>query len=90
MNKSNLGLLNKMIPKRNFNSKIDGILERLIERLPGGNIGYAIAGLNTVFYGLYLMWPKFSMHTYLNNFSFSLYSMNRGYVHNILTCHFAH
>jgi len=32
--KNNFGLLNKMIPKRNFNSKIDGILERLIEKLP--------------------------------------------------------
>jgi hypothetical protein len=32
--RSNFGLLNKMIPKRNFNSKIDGVLERLIEKLP--------------------------------------------------------
>ena len=36
------------------------------------------------------MWPKFSIHSYLNNFSFSLYGLNKGYLHNILTCHFAH
>ncbi len=78
------------MPKRNFNSKIDGILEKVIEKLPQGNIGYAIAGLNTLFYGIYLMWPKFSIHSYLNNFSFSLYGMNKGYVWNLLSCHFAH
>jgi hypothetical protein len=34
LSKNNFGILNKMIPKRNFNSKIDGILERIIEKLP--------------------------------------------------------
>tara|TARA_B110000285_G_C14929777_1_gene516769 strand:- start:416 stop:871 length:456 start_codon:yes stop_codon:yes gene_type:complete len=89
-NKSNFGMLNRMIPKRNFNSKIDGVLERLIEKLPQGNIGYVIAGLNTAFFGIYLMWPKYSIHNYLNNFSFSMYGLNKGYVHNLLTCHFSH
>ena len=88
-NKSN-GLLSKLIPKRNFNSKLDGFLERALEKLPQGNVAYLIVALNTLFYGLYLFWPKYSMHTYLNNFSFSLYGLNQGYLHNMVTCHFAH
>ena len=90
MQRTNFGILNKMMPKRSFNSKIDNFLETLLEKLPQGNIGWVVAGLNTVCYGTYLMWPKFSIHSYLNNFSFSLYGLNKGYIHNIFTCHFAH
>ena len=79
-----------MGPKRNFNSKIDSWLERMLEYLPQDNIAYLIIGLNTLFYGAYLMWPKYNMHSYLNHFSFSLYGLNQGYVHNLVTCHFAH
>ena len=83
-------LLSKMMPKRSFNSKIDNALENLLSRLPQPNIAYLIVALNTLFYGFYLFWPKWSMHTYLNNFSFSLYGLNQGYIHNLFTCHFAH
>jgi len=65
-----------MVPKRGFNSKIDGFIERLLEKLPQGNIAYAIVALNTFCYGAYCFWPKYSMHTYLNNFTFSLYGLN--------------
>jgi membrane associated rhomboid family serine protease len=79
-----------MAPKRGFNSKIDGLIERGLENLPQGNIAYLIVALNTLFYGAYCFWPKYSMHTYLNNFTFSLYGLNKGYIWNIFTCHFAH
>jgi hypothetical protein len=82
--------MNRMMPKRGFNSKIDGYLERMLEFLPQGNIAYLIVFLNTIFYGMYCMWPKYSMHTYLNNFNFSLYGLNKGYVWSMFTCHFAH
>ena len=88
--KESTGFLQKMMPKRGFNSKIDGMLERLIERLPGGNIAVLIAALNTLFYGAYLFWPKWKLHSYYNNFSFSLYGLNQGYLYNMFTCHFAH
>ena len=84
------GLLSRMMPKRNFNSKIDSMIERFLERLPNGNIGVVVAALNLAFYGAYVFWPKYSMHTYLNNFSFSLYGLNQGYIWNMFTCHFAH
>ena len=84
------GIFQNMTPKRNFNSNIDRQLERLLEKIPQGNIAYLIIALNTFFYGLYLFWPKYSMHSYLNNFSFSIYGLNQGYIHNMLTCHFAH
>jgi len=79
-----------MMPKRGFNSKIDNLLSKALEHLPQGNIAYVIIALNTLFYGAYLMWPKYSMHNYLNNFSFSLYGLKQGYLHNMVTCHFAH
>jgi len=82
--------MNKMMPKRGFNSKIDGVLERMLANLPQGNIAYLIVFLNTICYGAYCLWPKYSMHSYLNNFNFSLYGLNKGYVWNMLTCHFAH
>jgi hypothetical protein len=68
--------MQKMMPKRSFNSKIDRTLENLLDKLPQGNIAYLVVALNTLFYGAYLMWPKYSMHSYLNNFTFSLYGLN--------------
>ena len=79
-----------MAPKRGFNQKFDSMIEGLLERLPGNSIASLIVFLNTVCYGAYLLWPKWNMHNYFNNFSFSLYGLNRGYVHNLLTCHFSH
>ena len=84
------GFLNRMIPKRNFNSKIDSLIESGLQNLPQGNIAYLIVALNTLFYAAYCFWPKNSMHTYLNNFTFSLYGLNKGYFWNMFTCHFAH
>ncbi len=78
------------LPKRFFNSKIDGYLENLIEKLPQGNFASIVVALNVLFYAAYVFWPKYSIHTYLNNFSFSMYGLNNGYYHNLLTCHFAH
>lgn len=46
--------------------------------------------LNTLFYGAYMFWPSYSMHSYINNFTFSLYGLNKGYFYNLLTCHFSH
>ena len=78
------------LPRRFFNSKIDGYLENLIEKLPQGNFASIVVALNVIFYAAYVFWPKYSIHTYLNNFSFSMYGINNGYYHNLLTCHFAH
>ena len=82
-------LFSKM-SKRNFNDKFDRGLEKLLYRLPQGNIGYLIAGLNTLIYGLYLIWPPHNMFSFMNNFTFSLYGLNKGYIHNLVTCHFTH
>ena len=84
------GYLNRMLPKRKFNSKIDSLIERGLENLPQGNIAYLIVFLNTLCYAAYCFWPKYSMHSYLNNFTFSLYGLNKGYFWNMFTCHFAH
>jgi len=84
------GMLSKMMPKRGFTSKMDSWIEKLLSKLPDGNVGWIIGGLNTLIYGAYLFWPKYNMHSFLNNFSFSLYGLNKGYIHNVLTCHFAH
>ena len=83
-------LLSRMTPKRFFNDKFDRQLGRLLERLPGGNIGYLIAGLNTAIYFLYLIWPNHNRFSFMNNFTFSMYGLNKGYVHNLVTCHFTH
>ena len=45
------------IPKRMFNKNFDRKLNSLLEKLPQGNIGYAIVGLNTLFYLLQWIWP---------------------------------
>lgn len=66
------------------------MLERLVNRLPNGNVGVLIAALNTICYGAYLFWPQWKLHNYFNHFSFSLYGLNQGYLHNMFTCHFAH
>lgn len=58
--------------------------------LPNGNIGFAIAGLNTLIYGLYCIWPQHNLFSFMNNFTFSMYGVNKGYVHNMLLCHFTH
>ena len=76
LNQAKGTFLQNMMPKRGFNSKIDSLLESLIQRLPQGNIGYVIVALNTLFYGAYLFWPKWKMHQYFNNFTFSLYGLN--------------
>lgn len=73
-----------------FNDKIDGILDSICEKMPNGNIGAAVVALNTLFYGAYCFWPSYAMHSYLNNFTFSMYGLNNGYFHNLITCHFAH
>ena len=58
--------------------------------MPQGNLGYLIAGLNSLIYGLYLIWPPHNMYNFMNNFTFSMYGFNKGYFWNLLTCHFSH
>lgn len=72
-----------------FNDNIDRTLRRALDKLPEGNIGYAIVGLNTLFYGLYLLWPKGNMFAFYNNFTFSHFGLRQGCLHNMFTCHFA-
>ena len=79
----------KSAPKRGFSS-FDRNLNKLLERLPQGNVGYAVVGLNTLFYGLYLMWPRYNMFSFMNNFTFTLYGLHQGYIHNLVTSHFTH
>jgi hypothetical protein len=76
--------------KRMFNSKFDRKLEDLLNKLPQGNIGYALVGLNVAFFGLKLIWPKHNMFSFYNNFTFSMYGLNQGCIWNMLTCHFTH
>jgi len=38
------------VPKRMFNKKFDRNLNKILEKLPDANIGYAIVALNTFFY----------------------------------------
>lgn len=83
-------MLNHFAPKRNFNQRLDNFLAQLISRLPGGNIGYVMVALNTLFYFLYLIWPPYRMYSFLNNFTFSRFNLSRGYLHTLFTCHFAH
>ena len=77
-------------PKRFFNKNFDRNLNKLLDKLPEGNIGYAIAAINTFIYGLYLIWPRHNQFSFMNNFTFSMYGLQKGYVHNLLTCHFTH
>ena len=78
------------LPKRNFNKNFDRGLNNFLNRLPNGNIGYAIIGLNTFIYGMYLIWPRSNMFGFMNNFTFSMYGLNRGYIHSLFLCHFTH
>jgi len=48
----------KFMPKRGFNQKFDRLLENGLSKLPDWNIAYLLIGLNTLLYGMYLMWPK--------------------------------
>jgi len=49
-----------------------------------------VVALNVLFYGAYVFFPPYLMHSYLNHFTFSLYGLTQGYFHNIITCHFSH
>jgi len=62
----------------------------MLERLPQGNFGYVIAGLNTLFYFLYCIWPQHNMFSFMNNFTFSMFGLSRGYIHSLFTSHFTH
>lgn len=84
------GMVGKGKQARNFNSTIDGFIERLAEKMTDANLGYLIAGINLAFYAAYCFWPSGQMHSYLNHCTFSVYGFNQGYVHNLLTCHFSH
>jgi len=83
-------LFSRSLPKRNFNDGFERGVERLTEKLPYGNIGLAVVALNTIAYGLYLMWPPYNMFAYMNNFTFSAYGLHKGYFHSLLLCHFSH
>ena len=89
---SAFGCRNKMFnpPKRMFNSSVDKIIMKVINRMPQGNIGYGIAAINALIYSLYVAWPSYNMYSFMNNFTFSLYGLNKGYFWNLLTCHFSH
>ena len=84
------GKMFRFVPKRNFNQKFDRIVEDLISRLPNGNIGIALVGINTLFYLLYLIWPPDIIHKFLNNFTISNYNLSKGRLHTLLFAHFTH
>ena len=79
-----------MLQREILTNKIDRTLESLISRLPNGNIGIALIGVNTFFYLLYLIWPRDIMHKFLNNFTISQYNLSRGRFHTLFLAHFAH
>ena len=87
-NSASKSLFSRALPKRLFNDKIDRQIERFLERIPEGNIGFLLVGLNTLIYGLYLMWPTYNMYSFLNHFTFSPMSLKNGYLHSMLLCHF--
>lgn len=62
----------------------------MVSRLPNGNIGIVLVGLNTFFYAMYLLWPRDIMHKFLNNFTISNYNLSRGRIHTLLLAHFTH
>ena len=74
----------------NYGSKLDQFIEEFIRRIPNGNIGALLVGLNTFFYGLYLIWPRDILHKFLNNFTISNYNLSRGRFHTLLLSHFSH
>merc|ERR1712086_919748 len=77
-------------PARSFNKNFDRNINKILDKIPQGNIGFAIAGLNTLIYGLYCIWPAHNHFAFMNNFTFSMYGLNKGYVHNMFFCHFTH
>ena len=83
-------MFSKGAPKRNFSDGFERQVERLCEKLPGGNIGMAVIALNCLCYGLYMVWPPYNMFGYMNNFTFSSYGLHKGYIHSLILCHFAH
>ena len=87
--RTNQSMLTKM-PTRHFNKNFDRNLNKLLDKLPNGNVGFAIAGLNTLIYGLYLIWPRHNHFAFMNNFTFSMYGLSKGYLHNMFFCHFTH
>ena len=87
---TNNGFIHNSMPKRIFNSNIDRILNNMISKLPNGNVGLLMVFLNSFCYFLYLIWPRNQMYSFLNNFSFSNFNLNRGYLHTMITCHFSH
>ena len=78
------------IPKRAFNKNFDRNLNNLLNKIPNGNVGIPIIALNTLIYGLYCIWPRHNQFAFMNNFTFSMYGLNKGYLHNMFTCHFTH
>ena len=54
------GMFTRMAPKRNFSDSFERQVEKLSSLLPGGNIGLAVVALNTLFYGMYLMWNPYT------------------------------
>lgn len=82
--------------RRNFSSGggggsgFDRLVNLLISRLPNGNIAFLIIFLNSLFYFMYLTWPRNQMYSYLNNFTFSKFNLMNGRLHTFLTCHFTH
>ncbi len=82
--------------RRNFStggggeSGFDRFLNMILSRLPNGNIAFLIIALNTLFYFLYLTWPRHQMYSYLNNFTFSKFNLMQGRLHTFLTAHFTH
>ena len=78
------------MPRRNFNKNFDRGLIKLLDKIPGGDIGKVIVGMNAFVYGLYLIWPAHNTYGFMNNFTFSTYGLSRGYFWNMLTAHFTH
>ena len=83
-------LFSKGMPKRNFSDAFERQVENLTSKLPYGNIGLLVIGLNTLVYGMYLMWPEYNKFSFMNNFMFSSYALSKGYLHSLLFCHFTH
>ena len=68
--------------KRNFSNGnygggggFDRLVNLLVSRLPNGNIAFLIIALNSLFYFLYLTWPRHQMYSYMNNFTFSKFNL---------------
>ena len=79
--------LQRMVPRRNFNDKIDRLISKAVEAAPMGNLGMLIVGLNTFFFVLSWLQNEFQ---FAKNFTFSSMAFSRGYFWNIILCHFAH